>query len=222
MRFALFTLFRESPFVRLQQHAEKVHAGAAPFRSAIKCYLKSDCVEFEELHVQVTTLESEADRIKQNIRAHLPMGILFPVDKFQFLWYLREEDKVMDAMEDTLHWLSYKATPVPKPIVEDLLLMVDKAVEVIDQLPLMVTGAIQYFKSFSNKDRVRVKEIIRDLRHREFESDQIERKLKSDVFTLTSADPATAFHLIRTIEYIGEISNHAENAGDMMRAMIAR
>jgi uncharacterized protein Yka (UPF0111/DUF47 family) len=35
-------------------------------------------------------------------------------------------------------------------------------------------------------------------------------------------DPATTFHLIRLIEYIGEISNHAENAGDMMRAMIAR
>jgi uncharacterized protein Yka (UPF0111/DUF47 family) len=111
---------------------------------------------------------------------------------------------------------------MPKPLVEDLLLMVDKAVEVIDQLPLMVRGAIQYFNRFSSKDRDAVKAVIRNLRLKEFESDQIERKLKSDVFTLTLNDPATTFHLIRMIEYIGEISNHAENAGDMMRAMIAR
>jgi predicted phosphate transport protein (TIGR00153 family) len=142
MRFGLSKLFRESPFDKLQEHAEKVQAGGELFRTAIKCYLESDCVEFEELHTKVTTLESDADRIKQNIRAHLPKGILLPMDKFQFLWYLREEDKVMDAMEDALHWLSYRTTLVPEPLVDDLLLMVDKAVEVIDQLPLMVTGAV--------------------------------------------------------------------------------
>ena len=222
MRFGLFSLFRESPFEKLQEHAEKVQAGGELFRTAIKCYIESDCVEFEELHMKVTTLESEADRIKQNIRAHLPKGVLLPVDKFQFLWYLREADKVLDAMQDALHWLSYRTTLVPEPLVDDFLLMVDKAVEVIDQLPPMVSGAVQYFRNFSRKERDKVKDVIRDLRHKEFESDQIERKLKSDVFTLTVADPSTTFHLIRTIEYIGEISDHAENAGDMMRAMIAR
>ena len=222
MRFGLFSLFRESPFTKLQKHAQEVQAGGDLFRKAINCYLASDCTEFEELHLKVSALESEADRIKQNIRAHLPKGILLPVDKFQFLWYLREEDKVMDAMQDALHWLSYRTTTVPEPLVDDLLLMVDKAVEVIDQLPPMVAGAVEYFHSFSRKERDKVKEVIRDLRQKEFESDQIERKLKSDVFTLTVTDPATTFHLIRLIEYIGEISNHAENAGDMMRAMIAR
>ena len=78
MRFGLFKLFRESPFEKLQEHAEKVQEGGGLFRTAIKCYLESDCVEFEELHMKVTTLESDADRIKQNIRAHLPKGILLP------------------------------------------------------------------------------------------------------------------------------------------------
>ncbi len=222
MRSALLSLFRESPFVRLQQHAEKVRAGGQLFRTAIQCYLDSDCAEFEDLHLKVTVLESEADKIKQNLRAHLPKGVLLPVEKFQFLWYLREADKVIDAMQDALHWLSYRKTTVPAPLVDDLQLMVDKAVEIIDQIPLMVSGALQYFRSFSKKERLQVKTVIHNLRQKEFESDQIERKLKSDVFTLTQNDPATTFHLIRLIEYIGEISNRAENAGDMMRAMIAR
>ena len=222
MRFGIFSLFRESPFTKLLEHAEKVQEGGELFRKAIKCYLDSDCAEFEELHLKVTALESEADRIKQNIRAHLPKGVLLPVDKFQFLWYLREADRVMDAMQDALHWLSYRTTKVPEPLIDDMLLMVDKAVEVIDEFQPMVAGAVQYFRNFSRKERDKVKDVIRNLRQKEFQSDQIERKLKSDVFTLTVADPATTFHLIRLIEYIGEISNHAENSGDMMRAMIAK
>ena len=222
MRFGLFSLFRESPFTKLLEHAEKVKAGGELFRTAIKCYLESECAEFEELHLKVTALESEADRIKQNIRAHLPKGILLPVDKFQFLWYLREADRVMDAMQDALHWLSYRTTKVPEPLIDDMLLMVDKAVEVIDEFQPMVAGAVQYFRNFSRKERDKIKDVIRNLRQKEFQSDQIERKLKSDVFTLTVSDPATTFHLIRLIEYIGEISNHAENSGDMMRAMIAK
>ena len=35
-------------------------------------------------------------------------------------------------------------------------------------------------------------------------------------------DPVTVFHMIRLAETIGSIADHAENAGDMMRAMMAR
>jgi uncharacterized protein Yka (UPF0111/DUF47 family) len=32
----------------------------------------------------------------------------------------------------------------------------------------------------------------------------------------------TAFHMIRLAEVIGSVADHAENAGDMVRAMMAR
>ena len=35
-------------------------------------------------------------------------------------------------------------------------------------------------------------------------------------------DPVTVFHMVRLAETIGSIADHAENAGDMMRAMVAR
>ena len=35
-------------------------------------------------------------------------------------------------------------------------------------------------------------------------------------------DPVTVFHMIRLAETIGSIADHSENAGDMMRAMLAR
>lgn len=222
MRFLFSKLLRQSPFDKLLEHAEKIQSGGDMFRKAIRCYLASDCTLFEQLHEQVTTIEGEADRIKQNIRAHLPKGVMMPVEKFQFLWYLREEDKVMDSMQDALHWLSYRSTVIPDSLTADLLAMTDKAVEVIDRLPMMVRGSIRYFYSFSNAERDKVKAIIRELRTGEAESDRIERRLKKSIFLETVSDPSVTFHLIRLVEIIGEISNHAENAGDMMRAMIAR
>ena len=35
-------------------------------------------------------------------------------------------------------------------------------------------------------------------------------------------DPVTVFHIVRLAETIGSIADHAENAGDMMRAMVAK
>jgi hypothetical protein len=222
MRAPIFKLFRESPFLKLLEHAEKVQEGGKMFRRAMICHVDRICEEFDQLHLLVTQIESEADAIKRNIRGHLPKGIMMPVDKFQFTLYLREQDYVMDAVQDTLHWISYRNKEIPSPLVEDFMLLVDKAVEAIDQIPPMVKQAIDYFRSFSEADRRRVKEAISLVRRKEFESDQVERKLKSDIFSLTTDDPVTTFHLIRLVEYMGEIANHAENAGDMMRAMIAR
>jgi len=67
-----------------------------------------------------------------------------------------------------------------------------------------------------------VKDIIRDLRRKEREADELEKSLKLKIFHLKKTDPVTVFYLVRLTETMGYIADHAENAGDMMRAMIAR
>jgi hypothetical protein len=47
-------------------------------------------------------------------------------------------------------------------------------------------------------------------------------KLRAHIAILQCAAPVTVFHLIRLTEIFDSIADHAENAGDMMRAMIAR
>ena len=41
-------------------------------------------------------------------------------------------------------------------------------------------------------------------------------------FFNTAVDRASVFPVVRLVEIIGSIADHAENAGDMMRAMLAR
>jgi len=212
-----------SPFDSLQEHAEKVKVCAWTFQQAIECHVSSKCKTFEELRHEVSKLESEADAIKQNIRGHLPKGTLLPVDKFELFRYLREQDQVLDTMEDVLDLISYMSEPgIPVKLEKKFFLLVDAVIDPVEALSKMVVEARKYFRNFSDEQRDVVKAIIRDLRQKEREADELEKSLKLRIFHLKKTDPVTVFYLVRLAETIGFIADHAENAGDMMRAMIAR
>ncbi|UCF93631.1 MAG: TIGR00153 family protein [Desulfobacterales bacterium] len=222
MRLPFLSLFRTSPFEGLQEHAEKVKECAWAFQQAIECHISTACQTFEDFRAEVDRLESEADAIKRRIRGHLPKGTLMPVDKFQLFRYLREQDKVLDAVEEALDWISYRSEPgIPEDFAKDFFMLVDAVLDPIEELSVMVTEAHKYFRSYSEKQRKVVKQIIHTIRQQEHEADKVEDAIKQKIFN-TSSDPITVFHMVRLAETIGSIADHAENAGDMMRAMLAR
>jgi predicted phosphate transport protein (TIGR00153 family) len=222
MRIPFLSMFITSPFDGLQEHAAKVQDCAWTFQQAIECHVSKECPRFEELREDIIKLESEADSIKRRIRGHLPKGTLLTVDKFQLFRYLREQDSVLDKVEDSLDWISYRSDPgIPEELKKDFLLFVDAVIDPIDELSNMVQSARTYFSTFSDKDRDQVKDIIRTLRKQEHRADKHEDNIKEKVFNM-KIDPVTVFHMVRLAETIGSIADHAENAGDMMRAMVAK
>lgn len=222
MRIPLLSLFITSPFNGLLEHAEKVKECAWSFQQAIECHFAKECVTFEEFRQEAVTLEREADEIKRRLRGHLPKGTLMPMDKFQLFRYLREQDSVLDTLEDALDWISYRPEPIiPAELKKDFLLLVDSNIDPIEEMTEMVSEAKKYFETFNETQRNLVKEIIRSLRNKEHEADKVEHKLKRRIFEI-NLDPVSVFHLIRLVEIIGSIADHVENSGDMMRAMIAK
>lgn len=222
MRLPFMSMFMTSPFQGLQEHAEKVQECAWAFQQAIECHISDKCLRFDELREEVIRLESEADAIKRRIRGHLPIGTLMPVSKFQLFRYLREQDGVLDSVEDVLDWISYRPhAGIPAEVEKDFLLLVDAVIDPIEELSKMVQEAREYFRTYNEKQRIRIKEIVRTLRQQEHEADKIEHTIKTTIFTMNT-DAVTVFHMVRLAEIIGSIADHAENAGDMMRAMLAK
>lgn len=222
MRIPFLSMFITSPFEGLQEHAEKVKECAWVFQQAIECIIEDRCEDFEHFRKDIDKLESEADAVKRRIRGHLPKGTLLPVDKFEVFRYLGEQDKVLDAVEEGLDWLSFRsAAGFPEVLEKDFMLLVAAVMDPIEELSKMVVEARKYFSNFSESQRIIVKDIIRNLREYEHEADKLEDAIKEKIFY--SIDDAVAvFHLIRLAEIIGSIADHAENAGDMMRAMVAK
>jgi len=222
MRIPFFSFLMTSPFDELQEHAEKVRECAWVFQQALECHISDNCDAFEEYRQEVNKLESEADAIKRRIRGHIPMGTRMPVSDFQLFMYLKEQDKVLDSVEDVLNWVSYRIDlGMPEELKKDFSLLVDTVIEPIEELSRMVAEAKKYFDSYSDKQRNIVKAIIHNLRQREHEVDKMEDSLKRRIFS-GEIDPISVYHIVKLIETIGAVADHAENAGDMMRAMIAR
>jgi hypothetical protein len=215
-------MFLTSPFEGLLEHAEKIKECAWAFQQAIECHITDQCERFEEFRKEVDKLESEADAIKRRIRGHLPKGTLMPVDKFELFRYLHEQDKVLDAVEDALDWISFRSEPgIPDALHKDFFLLVDAVMDPVEEMCHMVSDARKYFTNFSEKQRELIKETIHTLRRQEHEADKVEDDIKAKVLNM-QIDPVTVFHMIRLAETIGSLADHAENAGDMMRAMLAR
>jgi predicted phosphate transport protein (TIGR00153 family) len=222
MRLPFLSMFVTSPFEGVQEHAEKVKECAWAFQQAVECHVSNRCRTFEQLRQEVIRTENEADAIKRRIRGHLPIGTMMPVSKFQLFMYLREQDGVLDAVEDALDWISFRPQPgIPPELEKDFFILVDAVTESIEQLSEMVKQARVYFRSYNEAQRVKVKNIIRGLRRQEHEADNFEDIIKAKTFNM-DLDAVSVYHMIRLTEIVGSIADHAENAGDMMRAMLAK
>ena len=127
---------------------------------------------------------------------------------------------MVDALEESLYWLSYRPQGLEDDVGGDLLFLVGKVLPPLEALSPLVARAAEFFKARTEKLRQEIKSMIRDIRQAEHEADHLERELIHKIFTQVK-DPLTVFHLIRLVETIGSIADHAQNASDMMRAMIA-
>ena len=144
-----------------------------------------------------------------------------PVDKFQFMQYLREQDKVVDEVEEALLWLSLRPGGVPTVLAGDFQHLVGSVIPPTEKLPQLVTLATDFFKSRSERQRTKMKSLINDIHQQETEADFLEQELKRRIFTEIK-DAIVVFHMVRLVEIVGNIADHAENASDRMRAMIAK
>ena len=220
MRIPFFSPLTELPFAHLLKHAEKVKECGWLFQQAIECFFSNRCDRFIDYMGEIGRMESEADAIKYRIKMLISKKGKMSVDKYQLFMYIREQDKVIDCVEECLNWISYRPkTSVPEDLKKSFFDLVDAVVSPIEELSVMVSEAKIYFDNYSDSQARIVKNIILNLHKNEHVADKLEDSLMFDIFTKES-NPIVVFHLIELARRIGAIADHAENTGDMMRAMI--
>lgn len=221
-RIPIIGALRVSPFDKLLEHAKKIKECVAVLRNCLTTYCEGNYIESEKLSKKVIELEHRADLIKGNITAHLPKEILLPVNVGVFLRLLNEQDSILDFAEDTVVWLHFRKTQIPKEIKDDLLNHLYKVIECVEAFEKVIVR-VKEIISFtgSSKLRDKIKETIKEVHQKEWEDDQIGRILAKKIFNL-HIDPLSVYHLINLSNLIGKIAKHAENAADRVRAMIAR
>jgi len=216
-------IFRRSPFEGLLEHASKVHECIKYLKPAVEHFCDGKYDKMDKMVKKISELEHEADLIKGNIRAHLPTFIFLPVKRGDFLMLLREEDKILDFAEDVANLMSMRHTSVPQDIRTDLLEHATKVVETVKAFEQAVMNLKDLLEtSFGKREREQTKKMVHQVHRKEWEADQVEAKLSRKLFNYEGLDPISVVHLLKIVDRMDQIANHAENAGDWLRAMLAK
>ena len=179
---------------------------------------------FSELAEKVAIYEHEADLIKGNIRNHLPTTLFMPVDKGKFLWALREQDKIIDHAERLVLMLDMRHTKIPKSLQKDFI----EHIELVKKTVLAIEKAVENIKdlietSFVKKEREQTKEFIHKVHQDENEADKKKYEITRGIYKLEKKlDPMDTYHLLKIVDWVDDIADHAENVGDWLRSMIAK
>ncbi len=222
-RAPILQTLRKSPFDGLLKHFEYVKKGISAWEKTVRYYVDGDYENFQKYLIKVDKFEQQADNIKGNIRNHLPKFIFMPINKVDFLMLLKETDAILDGAKDVVVLMDMRETKIPMELKGEFKAVIKKALEPVDVLEKamgMVRTMLE--SSFGGKPRTEIKKLIHRIHKLEHESDIIEKKISRQLFNTEDMDPIAIVHLLKIVDRIGHIPDHAENAGDRIRAMLAR
>ncbi len=222
-RVPFFGLLSErNPMTGLLEHYAQIGKGMAFLRESMECYITGGtCREFNSLQEDVNAVEEKADKIKRNIRNHMPRGLFMPVDKTLFFNYTRSQDNILDAGQEALNWLAMRRVEVPVEFHRSFLEYMEDVGRTLDMLGPALEATINLVLGGGSLDREATKNTYRAIRDNHRKVFRSRQKLTSDIYN-SDMDFKDIYQLLHFVECLNDMSHNAENCADMLRAMIAR
>ncbi|MDZ7761183.1 MAG: DUF47 family protein [Desulfovermiculus sp.] len=211
-----------SPMKGLIEHYTKIDECLEIIRDALECYVASSdvCREFDELSQEIDDIEAHADKIKRNIRNHLPRRLFMPVDKTLFLNYTRSQDNILDAAQEALHWLGMRRMIVPVEFQQQIIDFLDQVSTTAKLLEPALQSTVKIVHGEA-LDREGCKEKFRKIRVQRDKVTRDKKAIRSLIYN-SELDFKDIFQLMLFIDCLTEMAKNCETCSDALRAMIAR
>ncbi len=218
------SLFGKSPIKPIQQHMEKAHACAAELMPFFAATLANDWTAAGAVQQGIVELEHDADRIKREVRLHLPNSLFLPVSRSDLLELLSIQDKIANETKDIAGLMLGRKMQVPASMaasMEQYLLCAvatsAQALTAINELDeLLETG-------FRGREVDMVEGLIKELDRLEHENDLLQVQVRAQLFAMErELPPVDVVFLYKIIDWIGKLANHAQNVGGRLQILIAR
>lgn len=219
VKFFRKLLFEHPSFKPLYLHAQKVYETVEALAEMIDEYTKGNEVDSEE----VSSLEHEADIIKQEIRSKLPRSDLWlPVARSDLLDFLWHQDKIADNCQDAAGLLSLMRIKLPLEMKERLERLNEMMMRTIKEYKHMIEKLSEVLESSFGRSQVdEIWQLINKINVMEHEADIIEGELVRMTYT-SGLNAFEKYHLIQITLKIGDVIDHMEDAGGRLRIMTAR
>ena len=220
----IMQLFAHSPFKPLQEHLRVVLSCANQVPGLMKVFFEKDKDGLEEIRKKIFELENEADKIKNELRSHLPKSIFMAVDRRDLLDILDMQDSIADVAQDIAGMLVVRELECPQPMRDPLMALVDRSVEACNQLGEIMDEFDSLVEhGFRGPESEKVLLMIDDLSKIETDTDEKGMYFTKQLFTHEQElNPVSVILWLRLGRLIGDLANFAERTGNKHRLLIAR
>lgn len=192
-----------------------------PFFRAV---IAEDWAQVEQVQQDMVRLEQEADRLKKNVRMHLPKSLFLPVPRSDLLELLSVQDKVANRAKDIAGLMLGRRMRIPLPLQGQMLAYVQRSVDASAQALRVVNELNELLETgFGGRETSLVESMVEELEAIENDTDRIQVEVRRELFRLESElPPVDVMFLYQIIEWIGDVADRAQRVGNRLEQLLAR
>lgn len=221
---SIFNLFGRSPFALLGAHMLKVSEAVHLLPALFASLENHDYEAMNQIANQIGELEDQADRVKEDIRNHLPKSLFLPIDHTLLLEILMTQDKIADGVGDVAVLITIKRIEFCSSFVAEFKEFLIKNIQTFDAALLIIKEMHELLESsFGGIEAEKVSQMIKDVSMKENEVDMVQRGLLKKLFNVENEMPYTTFYLWQKIcEEIAAISDFSEKLALRIRLTLEK
>lgn len=220
----LSQLFGRSPVKPMQEHISKAHACTKELIPFFEAAMSGDYDKAAKVRKEITRLESEADAMKKDIRAHLPNSLFMPVPRSDLLELLSMQDRIANRAKDISGIMVGRQMIIP-PEVQELMTKYLKAAISTSKRAKDALAELDelYETGFGSKEVDFVGSLLGKLDAQEHKTDEFEIKMRRALRDIEqNYPPIDMMFLYKVIEQIGDLADVSQRVGSRLQILIAR
>ena len=219
----LGSLFARSPVRPLQEHMRAAVACAREVLPLFEDMVAQRSDRLAEHRAKIDDLEHEADRIKNEIRSHLPKRLFMAFERRDMLEILDFQDSIADVAQDIAELVDLRQMSLPPQLGEPMLALVRRVIEACEHAETVIGELDELLETgFGPHQSARVETMVAELNEIESETDVLSETAKRALFALEAEIGIGTIFLYQLIDWVADLADFAERVGNRTRLLIAR
>lgn len=220
----MYRLFGHSPVKPLQTHMEKVVCCSRELIPFFESVIKGDLAQAKVHQKSISKLEKDADKLKKDLRMHLPTGLMMPVSRTDLLEMLRLQDNIANKAKDIAGIMVGRKMLFPESMHSLFLEYLQRCIDAAEQALVTVNELDELIETgFGGSEVDLVQSMLKKLDKIESETDKIQIKARSTLFKIEKdLPPVDVMFLYKIIEWVGELADVSQRVGSRLQMMLAR
>ncbi len=217
-------IFGNSPVTPLQKHIGIVVLCVEELIPYFESVINNDWDQAANTQAKLVQLEHDADEIKNKLRLHLPTSLFMPIDRRDVLEVLEMQDHIANKAKDIAGLTLGRKMSLPKSISDAYMEFLKRCIDATRQAQVAINELDELVVTgFRGDEAIRVQKMIEELHVIEGETDEIQIKLRADLYkTEQELPPIDVMFLYKIIEWTGDLADSAQSTGNRLQLMLAK